>query len=96
MRGSALSQRYSSTPSHYLATGKPVVCTPVEGTADLKELVYLATSEETFENQLLASLAERDESLVQRRQAYAYENSWQARIETVKKILKHVEQPHSI
>jgi len=72
----------------YLATGKPVVCTPVEGTADLKGLVYLADSTDTFEKQLLVALAEKDESLVQRRQAYAYENSWQARIETVKEILK--------
>jgi glycosyltransferase involved in cell wall biosynthesis len=72
----------------YLATGKPIVCTPVEGTADLKELLYLADSADAFEQQLLAALAEQDESVVRKRQAYAYENSWQARTETVKEILR--------
>ena len=72
----------------YLATGKPVVCTPVEGTADIKDLLYIAESVDTFEKLLFAALAEQDESLVHKRQAYAYENSWQARIETVKGILR--------
>jgi len=49
--------------------------------------VYLADSADTFEKQLLAALAEQDKSVVQRRQAYAYENSWQARIETIKEIM---------
>jgi len=71
----------------YLATGKPIVCTPVEGAADLKELLYLADSADAFEKQLLAALTEQDKSVVQKRQAYAFKNSWQTRIETVKGIL---------
>jgi glycosyltransferase involved in cell wall biosynthesis len=74
----------------YLATGKPVVCTPVEGTETLQGLVYLADSADTFEKQLVAALAEQDESVAQRRQAYAYDNSWQARIETIKNVLKKI------
>jgi hypothetical protein len=63
------------------------LCTPVEGTADLEGLVHLAVSIDTFEKQLLAALAEQDISVVQRRQAYAYGDSWQARIEIIKEIM---------
>ena len=62
----------------YLASGKPIVSTPVAGVERFSDVVYVGATLETF----IAGLGEamqEDGHLKARRQAYARENSWSHR-----------------
>jgi GT2 family glycosyltransferase/2-polyprenyl-3-methyl-5-hydroxy-6-metoxy-1,4-benzoquinol methylase len=66
-----------------LAAGKPVVAVPIPEVAALAPLVRLAATPAEFEAQISAALAEADPALVERRRAFASENTWQQRYDTL-------------
>jgi glycosyltransferase involved in cell wall biosynthesis len=70
----------------FMASGKPVVSTPVAGFRDQKELVRLADNPEDFYLQMIEALHE-DESISMLRQQYASENTWENRLESIDNIL---------
>ena len=71
----------------YLATGKPVVTTPVPPADTLGDLLYLAEGPEAFIRQVRRALDERKapgaRALAERRMALARKNSWTLRVETI-------------
>lgn len=67
----------------YLATGRPVVSTPVAGLEDLREQVYVAHTSAEFVEQVRRALAESDAGKVRARQEAARRNSWEERVRQV-------------
>ncbi|HEX5703198.1 MAG TPA: glycosyltransferase [Pyrinomonadaceae bacterium] len=67
----------------YLSCGKPVVSVALPELQPLKDLVYIATSAERFLEHLDIAIAEKDEKLVERRRAFAQQNTWSHRYETI-------------
>ncbi len=63
----------------YLATGKPIVTTPVAGVDRFADAIYVADSSEAFVAQIDAALNETGEARSEQRRAYGRENSWSAR-----------------
>jgi glycosyltransferase involved in cell wall biosynthesis len=70
----------------YLASGKPIVATPVSGFRDFPNLVRLADTADEFAAQLAAAVAEGSARAAER-QAVARENSWQARVDEIERVL---------
>jgi GT2 family glycosyltransferase len=68
-----------------LAAGKPIVSVPLPEMLDMhaRGLVRLAATAAEFEREIAASLAHEDEELLERRRAYARDNTWQARFATL-------------
>jgi glycosyltransferase involved in cell wall biosynthesis len=74
----------------YLATGRPVVATPLAELSPLGSQVRLAASAEEFAAAVEASLDEagsQDWRRVRRRRAIALENTWDARGRTVRRLV---------
>jgi len=71
----------------YLATGLPIVSTPVATVREFPDLVYLARTAAEFVTGVDAALAERGDEPRRRRQLLAAENSWQRRVDTVRSAL---------
>lgn len=67
----------------YLATGLPIVSTPVATVRELPELVYLARDAREFVAGVEAALAEAGDEAPRRRRALAAENSWLRRVADV-------------
>lgn len=69
-----------------MASGKPVVSTPVAGFSDYPDLVYLATTAEEFTNQIRVAL---DEAFCKRsmRIEVAEQNSWECRMQHVRNLI---------
>lgn len=63
----------------YLASGKPVVSTPVAGTEKVRELIYTAQNAEEFIAKIEIALKEDQQELSAKRLLYAKQNSWQER-----------------
>ncbi|WP_107839187.1 glycosyltransferase [Metasolibacillus meyeri] len=63
----------------YLAAGKPVVSTKLPELEYMKDLVYLATTVDDFEECIVKSLNESDNKLREKRKQYAIENTWESR-----------------
>jgi len=61
----------------YLASGKPVVSTPLPSVLPYKGAVRIGTTSEEFIEQIEKSLQEKDESLKKKRVDSARENSWE-------------------
>jgi glycosyltransferase involved in cell wall biosynthesis len=70
----------------YLASGKPIVATPVSGFRDFPDLVRLAETAEDFAAQLAAAAAEGS-ARAPERQAVARDNSWLARVDDIERVL---------
>jgi len=62
--------------NEYLASGKPIVATPVAGARDHGELIRFATDAAGFVAAVGAALGERDEELRRRRRAAGLARSW--------------------
>ena len=60
-----------------LAAGKPLVSVPLPEVAALGDLVRLASDAAEFERQVSAALAERDPRVVEKRKAFARDNTWE-------------------
>ena len=66
-----------------LASGRPLVSVPIPEVAALEPLVRLASTAEEFDREIAAALMEADPELVERRRAFARENTWEKRYETL-------------
>jgi glycosyltransferase involved in cell wall biosynthesis len=73
----------------YLATGKPVVSTPVAGVERFADVVRVADGPEAFLVALEAALSE-DGALTAQRLAYAQANTWPARAKEMWEIVQSV------
>jgi len=65
----------------YMATGIPIVSTPMPAAEPFKELIYFAKDIDSYEIAIVKALAEKDENLKKRRIEEAEKNTWKARIE---------------
>ena len=72
----------------YLALGFPIVTTDFDQLGELRSLVYVSRSHDEFVGNVARALAERDESLVQRRKASVADDSWDQVAETVAALLQ--------
>ena len=71
----------------YMASGKPVVSTPLPTILPYNETVRIGHTHEEFIQQIEKSLKEKDNTLVQKRIDLARENSWEKLVEKNLKIL---------
>lgn len=71
----------------YLASGKPIVSTPVAGVERFPDVVYVGSTPEEFIAGVDEALQE-DERLKARRRAYAQENTWPRRAAEIWETLK--------
>lgn len=77
----------------YLATGKPVVATPLSALTDLDAPYFAAATPEEFVAAVEAALLEGDSpELMARRRACANANSWQARGAELRELLASLER----
>ena len=67
----------------YLATGKPIVSTPVPPADRFADVMYVASDKCVFSDLLNNALAENDEELRDRRRNIAANNSWAQRVDVV-------------
>jgi glycosyltransferase involved in cell wall biosynthesis len=72
----------------YLATGKPIVSTPVAGVKELQDLIYLAKTPKDFTTMVERALSEDSEELKTKRIHTASLNSWASRINEAWKIVE--------
>jgi len=73
----------------YLASGKPIVSTPVAGFRDYAEHLHLAADGQSFLAAVQAAMLENGTSAHQRRQL-ATEHSWSSRVDQVERVLEAV------
>lgn len=73
----------------YLATGKPVVSTPIAPADRLRDVVYVAEDKTQFHRLLQCALAEKAPGKRRQRRRIAADNSWDRR---VARIIERVEQ----
>jgi glycosyltransferase involved in cell wall biosynthesis len=66
----------------YLATGRPVVSTPVSPADRLSDVVYTAHDKKEFVEKLRQALTEDNPDRIQRRLGVARENAWEKRIDS--------------
>ena len=74
----------------YLATGKPVVISPLPEYEPMKDVLRIARSREDFLKLVDEALTETDESLPVKRQAAVASGTWDARAEWVSDLLEGV------
>lgn len=67
----------------YLATGKPVVTTPVAPAEQFRDFVYIAHDKVQFAECLKKALEENDSLLSEKRKEAARENSWPKRVDVI-------------
>ncbi|HEX5418139.1 MAG TPA: glycosyltransferase [Chloroflexota bacterium] len=72
----------------YLATGKPVVTTRVAGVERFLDAIYVADSSQQFVSRVTTALLENDGSAIERRRAYARQNSWEARAAVIRSAIE--------
>ena len=67
----------------YLATGKPIVSTPVPPADRFTDVMYVTSDKLEFSGFLNKALDENDESLHDRRRSIAANNSWDQRVDVI-------------
>lgn len=72
----------------YLAEGKPIVSTAIPAVHDYGEVVRIARDAGDFCAQVSHALAEKDTTIVCRRQEVASRNTWDARVEEISRLLQ--------
>lgn len=72
----------------YLAAGKPVISTPSADVEAYREYVTLASSAAEFVRGAEQALAEDSDSIVQERQSFAGQHSWNARVQSILSLLR--------
>jgi GT2 family glycosyltransferase/glycosyltransferase involved in cell wall biosynthesis len=72
----------------YLSQGKPVVSAKLPELEPLSELLYFAEGPEEFCSQIDRALAERDTVLERKRIAFASENTWEDRFDTLDRAIR--------
>jgi glycosyltransferase involved in cell wall biosynthesis len=73
----------------YLASGKPIVATPVAGFRDYADHVRLASDPSSFLSEVRAALW-ADPAAARERQALAQQHSWHKRVDAVEAVLNQV------
>lgn len=77
----------------YLAAGKPVVSIDHPEARELEDVVYLASTPQTFAECVTQALTEDDQERRQRRQAAAQQHSWDHRVDEMERIMReHLER----
>ena len=79
-----------------LAAGKPLVSVPISEMKELAPLVRLASNVSEFDREITAALAENTAGAVEQRRAFARENTWQKRFETLSPVVRESFPPASI
>lgn len=74
----------------YLATGKPIIATPVAGFRDFPQFVYLAADVSEFARALPMALQE-NRAHSERRRTEAARHSWDVRVATIEEIVSQCE-----
>ena len=74
----------------YLATGKPVVISPLPEYESMKDVLRIARSREEFLKLVDEALTETDQSLADKRQAAVASGTWDARAEWVSDLIEEV------
>jgi glycosyltransferase involved in cell wall biosynthesis len=72
----------------YLATGKPVVISPLPEYEPMRDVLRIARSREDFFRLVEDALGEDDEDAARRRQASVREGTWDARAEWVSRLIE--------
>lgn len=72
----------------YLSQGKPVVSAPLPELAPLEGLLYFANGAAEFAAGIDRAIAERDTALVEKRVAFAAENTWAARVDALQRAIR--------
>jgi GT2 family glycosyltransferase/glycosyltransferase involved in cell wall biosynthesis/uncharacterized coiled-coil protein SlyX len=67
----------------YLSAGKPVVTVDLPELDSFRELLYVAHDRDEFVAQLDKAVAENDQAMIERRRAFAAENTWGRRYDTI-------------
>ena len=67
----------------YLATGKPIVTTPVSPAESFKDSIYVARDMRQFNKYLKDALEENNVSLQEKRKKLAEMNTWEKRVDTI-------------
>ena len=70
-----------------MAAGLPLVSVPLPEIVEFGDLVRLASTPAQFEEQIRAALAERDGSVVERRRAFARQQTWDDRVRVLEELL---------
>ncbi|PYS36373.1 MAG: hypothetical protein DMF75_01075, partial [Acidobacteria bacterium] len=73
-----------------LAAGKPIVSVPIPEMRALSRFVRLASDAKEFEHEVSAALAENEPKLIAARRAFAKENTWEQRYESLASGVAHV------
>ncbi|XOU94874.1 MAG: glycosyltransferase [Candidatus Kerfeldbacteria bacterium] len=71
----------------YLASGKPVVTTPVSGTDIFSKVLYISNSNKDFSNKISEALDENNEEQVSIRQKSVIPHDWNERFKMINKII---------
>jgi len=72
----------------YLATGKPVVISPLPNMQSMQDVLRIARSRDQFLTLVEEALEERDPAAAQRRQASVANGTWDVRAEWVSKLIE--------
>ena len=72
----------------YLSQGKPVVSVPLPELSSMSELLYFADGPQEFSSQIDRALAERDPAIARKRIAFASENTWKDRFDTLGRAIR--------
>ena len=71
-----------------LAAGKPIVSVPIPEMRALSRFVRLASNTKEFEQEVSAALAENEPKLIEARRAFAKENTWEKRYESLAPVIR--------
>lgn len=71
-----------------LASGKPIVSTPIPAVLPYRDLIWLASDDSEFEAALQEALAEEDDNRVAQRRSIAAENTWEKRVEQISTLIQ--------
>ena len=72
----------------YLATGKPIVSTPVPGVDRFSSLIRVGSKPEEFVSKIHEALAEEGGALAASRREAARSHSWEARVKVIASLLR--------
>jgi glycosyltransferase involved in cell wall biosynthesis len=71
-----------------LASGKPIVSSPIPAAELYGDLVWLASDTYEFEVAVQQALVEQDDEIVARRRAAAAANTWETRVEEISALIQ--------
>ncbi len=71
----------------YMASGKPIVCTPIPACLEYEDVIEIAESKEDFCQRIEKVLDGEEPAKTERRKQIALDNSWEKRIEDKSKII---------